>query len=397
MLKIRAKSNIVLGVLSLLSLMALTVVENSKTTVKQEWYNEKIEASNLSKKMADYIKDYRLKKGVFIDNVNDPNKTALIGQEYSLITTDRGNIDAKLSTTNPNYAAIIVQLLKDAGVNKGDNVAIAMTGSFPGLNISVLAALQTLKLKPIIISSVGSSNWGANDPYFTWLDMENLIYTAGISNYKSVAASMGGGNDRGRGLSLKGRSLIKKAIKRNKIDFIDEEFLENSIEERMMIYGKYAGNNKIKAFINVGGGIASLGNSVNGRIIASGLTQNLPVKNFPAKGVIIKMGHKEVPIIHLLNINRLNEKYGLQKSPVPLPKPGEGEIFAEKRYSIATTLIATILLLIVIIVVYISETKAHKLGSNFTDASKSNTTTPKLAIIKKLDPKVIKMKIKKYS
>ncbi len=396
-MKIRAKSNIVLGALSLLSLIALIVVEQSKTIVKQEWYNEKVEASNLSKKMTSYIKDYRLEKGVFIDEINDPNRTALIGQEYSLITTDRGNIDAKLLTTNPNFAAIIVQLLKDAGLNKGDNVAVAMTGSFPGLNISVLAALQTLKLKPIIISSVGASNWGANDPYFTWLDMEDLIYNAGISNYKSVAASMGGGNDKGRGLSLQGRTLIKKAIKRNIIDFINEEFLENSIEERMVIYNKYAGNNNIKTFINIGGGIASLGNSVNGKIISSGLTENLQVKNFPAKGVIIQMGQKGIPIIHLLNINKLVKKYGLIKNTGKIPNTNEGEIFAKKKYSITTTLIATILLIIVIIVVYISESKAHKLGSDISDTGKNNITISKMSIIKKLNPKINKLKIKKYS
>ncbi len=59
-----------------------------------------------------------MENGVFIDVINDPNQTALIGQEYTLVTTDRGYIEAKLSTTNPNFAAVIVQLLKDAGSEK---------------------------------------------------------------------------------------------------------------------------------------------------------------------------------------------------------------------------------------------------------------------------------------
>jgi len=157
MYKFRAKSNIVLGVISFLSLLAFIAVENSKIDVKQDWYNEKLEAAQLSKKAADYIKNHRLENGIFIDEVNDPNQTALIGQEYTLTTTDRGYIEAKLSSTNPNFAAVIVQLLKDAGLKKNDNVAIALTGSFPGLNISTIAAVQTLQLNPIIISSVGAS------------------------------------------------------------------------------------------------------------------------------------------------------------------------------------------------------------------------------------------------
>ena len=154
MYKLRAKSNIVLGVLSILSLLAFIVVENNKVDVKQDWYKEKLEAAKLSQKAAQYIKNYRLVNGVFIDAINDPNQTALIGQEYTLITTDRGNIESKLTSTNPNFEAVIVQLLKDAGVRKGDNVAVAMTGSFPALNISIIAAIETLGANPIIITKL---------------------------------------------------------------------------------------------------------------------------------------------------------------------------------------------------------------------------------------------------
>ncbi len=93
---IRAKSNIVLGLLFVFALLALITVENSKIEVKQKWYNEKLQASELSQLAFECIKDYRLEKGVFIDAVNDPNQTALIGQEYTLITTDKGYIDSKI-------------------------------------------------------------------------------------------------------------------------------------------------------------------------------------------------------------------------------------------------------------------------------------------------------------
>jgi poly-gamma-glutamate system protein len=360
---IRAKSNIVLSILAILSLLALIAVENSKVDVKQDWYAEKLQAAKLAKQAADTIREYRMKNGVFVDEVNDPNQTALIGQEYTQITTDRGYIEAKLSSTNPNFAAIIVQLLKDAGVEKGDNVAVAMTGSFPGLNIATLAALETLQAHPIIITSVGSSNWGANDPYFTWLDMETLLNESGVFHTKSIAASTGGGADIGRGLSPLGRELIAEAIKRNDVPFIHEKHLEKSIALRMNIYKNLSKEKPVKAFINIGGGIASLGNTINGKIIPSGLTMFLPEGNFPVRGVMIRMGQNKVPIIHLLNINQLLTKYGLPKNPVPLPDPGTGEIFIHKKYNVIVTATATIILVITIILVYIAERKHHRLGT----------------------------------
>jgi poly-gamma-glutamate system protein len=362
--KFRAKSNIVLAALSVLALFAFFAAENGKIDVRQDHFEEKIEAAKIHQLATKTIYNFRMEKGVFVDAVNDPNQTALIGQEYTMITTDRGYLDAKLSSTNPNFSAIIVQLLKEAGVEKGDNVAIAMTGSFPAVNIAVYAAMKTLSLNPITITSVGSSNWGANDPDFTWLDMENLLKKSNVFDYKSVAASIGGGSDIGRGLSPEGRDLIIEAIERNGIPLIREDHLEHSIEKRMDIYNSQSDEKPIKAFINVGGGIASLGNSINGRIIPAGLSPFLPKSNFPVRGAMIQMGQNNIPIIHLLNINNLLKKYGMAINPVPLPDPGEGEIFVQKKYNMVTTSIAAVILIIVILVVYFQERKHQQLGKD---------------------------------
>lgn len=367
-----AGSKRVLSVLALLALLAFLAVENRKEDVKRKWYNQKLEASKLAKEAADYLKEYRLHKGVFIDALNDPNETALIGQDITLITTDRGYIEAKLTATNPNFAAVIVDMLLKSELKKNDLVAVAFTGSLPGLNIAVLSALQTLNLKPIIITSVGASNWGANDPYFTWLDMERVLYDAEIIKYKSIAASIGGGLDRGRGLSPDGRRLIRDAIKRNKVEFINEEHLENSIEERMKIYNNQKKNKSLKAFINVGGGIASLGSTENAQFISSGLSKTLAMKNFPRRGVLILMAQENIPIIHMLNITQLARKYGLPVSPTPLPFPGEGEIFIQRLYSMTLTVIVTIFLMVAIALVFIMDKKRHRLGSEKIPMQKHN-------------------------
>ncbi len=363
MYKFSSKSNIVLGVLLVIAVLAFISVEYNKVLVKQNYYGEKLEAAKLSALAAKAIKDYRLEKGIFIDPINDPNRTALIGQEYTLTTTDRGDVDSKLSSTNPNFSAVIVEILKEAETNAGEKVAVALTGSFPALNISLLSALETMNIEPIIITSIGASNWGANDPYFTWLDMEAVLNKANIYHHKSIAASLGGGMDIGRGLSPEGRQLIKDAIMRNNVELIEEEFLNKSIDKRIEIYKSNSVGKSIKAYINVGGGIASLGNSINGDLIPSGLSLLLPMKNYPVRGVIIKMANEDIPIIHLLNIKNLLKQYGLPESPVPLPEPGVGKVFVHQRYSMLITAIATSFLMIAISLVVYSDRKKHQLGS----------------------------------
>ena len=363
MYNLSAGSKTVLSVLALLALMAFLAVEYGKENVKLKWYDQKIEASKLAKEATEYLKEFRMHKSVFIDIVNDPNETALIGQDITPITTDRGYIEAKLTATNPNFAAVVVDMLEEAELKKNDVVAVAFTGSFPGLNVAVHSAVQTLKLKPIIITSVGASNWGANDPYYTWLDMERVLFNAGIFKYKSVAASIGGGLDRGRGLSPEGRQLITDAIARNKVEFINEEHLESSIQKRIEIYNKLRKKDKIKAFINVGGGISSIGSVENVNFIPSGLSKTLPMKNFPVRGLLIQMAEKNIPVIHLLNVKQLAQEYGLPENPTPLPRPGEGEIFIQKRYSVLLTTGVTFFLVIAISFVFFMERKRHQLGT----------------------------------
>ena len=358
-----AGSKTVLSVLSLLALMAFLAVEYGKEDVKLKYYDQKLEASKLAKEATDYLKEFRMHKGVFVDVVNDPNETALIGQDITPITTDRGYIEAKLTATNPNFAAVVVDMLKEAELEKNDVVAVAFTGSFPGLNVAVHSALQTLKLKPIIISSVGASNWGANDPYYTWLDMERVLFNAGIFKNKSIAASIGGGLDRGRGLSPEGRQLIVDAISRNKVEFINEEHLESSIQKRIELYNKYRKKDKIAAFINVGGGISSIGSIENVQFVPSGLIKTLPMKNYPVRGLLVQMAEKNIPVIHLLNVNQLAQEYGLQINPTPLPQPGDGEIFIQRRYSVLLTVGVTFFLVIAISFVFLMERKRHQLGT----------------------------------
>ena len=84
------------------------------------------------------LKNHRMEESVFIDIENDPNETGLVGSPFSLITTDEGDLDSKLTTLDPNFSAVMVELMYQLGLKDGDTIAVLMTGSMPGANIAVL-------------------------------------------------------------------------------------------------------------------------------------------------------------------------------------------------------------------------------------------------------------------
>lgn len=351
------KPSIVLLVfIAFLSLLFFYLAEKSQTPRKAAYYDEKIKAAQLDKKAQEIIKAEAVRRGYVIDVQNDPNLTGIIGPQYTLITTDRGYIRDKLIATNPNNAAVLIDLFHRANLKAGDKIAVTLTGSFPGMNVAVLAACKVMNLDPVIVSSVGASTWGANWDEYTWLDMETTLDSSGIWNYKSIAASIGGGDDQGRGLSPEGRELMKQAIERNHVEFINSpvsevnpsEALEKNIEKRIKIFDRAEGSNKYKAVVNVGGGLAALGSVQNGKLILPGFNSHLWEGKFPARGVINALAQRRIPVIQLLKLTSFAEKYGLPTEVTPEPEIGYGPMYIQERYSITTTIIFTVILLVVL-------------------------------------------------
>lgn len=184
----------------------------------------------------------------------------------------------------------------------------------------------------IIINSVGPSNWGATDPQFAWLDMEKLLYEKGIFHHRSVAASAGGSKDVAANISSEGRMLIEQAIARNNVAFINEPTLEASRSKRMEVYEEWSTGSPIAAYVNVGGGVASMGPLSNREFLVPGLNMAEELKNRPASGIILTMAQADIPVIHLLDIRELAGEYGLPVAPVPLPRVGEGRIYRDNRF-----------------------------------------------------------------
>ncbi len=330
----RRRQLILVG-LAVLALGFQAALELTRKPVRQRDYELKLEAARRAELAFGAVRRHRLMDGAVLDLVNDPAGTGLIGPEFSLITNAQGVLGSKLTTLNPNWAGVIVDYLRRCGLKPGDPVAVALSGSFPGLNISVFAALETLELAPVVITSVGASMWGATDPDFTWLDMERLFAEENIFHIRSAAASYGGGDDMGQGLSPEGRERLRVAIERNGVPLLASVNIEDAITRRMTFYVEALRGRRAKAFINVGGGVASLGTSRNKVLLPEGLSFDLGTHNYPRKGTMVLMAERGIPVIHLLNMEDLAREVGLPVSPDYHPQPGEGEIFVRDSYRLA--------------------------------------------------------------
>ena len=322
----------ILLLLAVCALLMQMVLDLTRTPTRQWDFDLKLEAATQAERAFAAVREHRGLVGASLDLVNDPAGTGLIGPEISLITNAAGDLNAKLTSLNPNFAAVLVQYFRQAGLRPGDPVAVAVSGSFPGMNICLYAAMETMALRPVVVTSLGASNWGANSPEFTWLDMESLFYDRGIFHTRSQAASFGGGNDMGRGMSPAGRRLLQENIEKNGIPFLESENIEDAITRRMTLYEDAAKGRSYSLYVNVGGGVASIGNSHNKTLLPAGLSFNLKAHNWPRKGTLILFADKGVPVVHLLRINSLARLHGLPLSPDFQPQPGEGEVFLREMY-----------------------------------------------------------------
>jgi poly-gamma-glutamate system protein len=264
------------------------------------------------------IRDERLRRGHRFIRHLDPGQTGLVGEAMSLATSLPADLESKRTSINPNFAAAIVDMFQRAGVRPGDQVAIGCTGSFPAFNVAVAAAVETMRLRPIIIHSVSASQYGANHPDFLWLDMERVLYDSGLISFRSAAATLGGHGDRAVGTSAEARAVLAGAIERNGVEPLPVTRLAGSIDARMRFYREAAQGQPIKAYVNVGGGAASIRGSQGKTVFRAGL-------NDPAAAaadvdcVASRFAARGVPVIHLADAAGLAREYGLPIAPASLP------------------------------------------------------------------------------
>ncbi len=318
--------NSALGLLFVCALAVFLLMEAVRSYRPDPLQAEKATAIQLMQKSLALIKAERLRSGSRIDPTIDTNETGMIGERYSDLTTTLGSLPSKRTSTNPLFAAAVVDMLDRANVRRGDSVAISFSSSFPALNVAVLSAASALDLKAVIVSSVGASMYGANDPRMTWLDMESLLKKNGVFEYQSAAASLGGIVDTKGGLDGTGVELGLLSIRRNHVDLLEEGGVttqQRDIRRRLDLYTTLLNGAKPAVFINVGASQTALGNSPEAYTLATGLLERPAVSDDPERGVIFHMAERGVPVIHLLKIRSLAKYFSIPFDPAPSRKAGQ--------------------------------------------------------------------------
>jgi len=315
--------------------VGLFLVEQTKSVQPTSYYTEQIQAARLMKICLETIKEARLKRNIPLDIELDLNQTGIIGKEYTQLTTTLGNLSAKRTSTNPAFAALLVKYFKEANSKKGDVIAIGASGSFPALIVATLSATRVLELEPLLIYSIGSSEYGANIPEFTFVQMLDSLNKENILPYPLLAVSMGGYLDQAQGMFYPdSRDTAKKIALASGVFLINVDSIEENIQQRMQLYKKTAGGRPIKAFVNIGGATPNYGNTTASITYPNGLVINGPkIPDHPERGLIFEYQNLGVPIVNLLNIRDLAIKNGLPIDPIPLPEIGEGGIYRQKSYN----------------------------------------------------------------
>lgn len=320
-----------LFLIALIALVCLTAVENLPRVRRQAHFAEKVAAAQLASSAMQAIKEEKLRRGITIDPEVDPLGSGMIGSPVTPVTSNTGHLPAKLTTTNPNFAAVVVAMLREAGVNPGDTVAVGVSGSFPALNVATYAALETLQLEPIVIASAASSEWGANDEDYLWLDMEQTLFQKELVRFRSVAASRGGIDDRGFGIGREGRALLDAAIERAQLVKIEPQTLLEAIDARMNVYFEKARDKRIAAYINVGGGSASVGTHVGKKAFRSGVNTTLP--RAATDSVMTRFVQEGIPVVHLSGVSEIAQRYGLPEAFNLPQRVGVGGVYARVEYN----------------------------------------------------------------
>jgi poly-gamma-glutamate system protein len=229
--------------------------------------------------------------------------------------TTLGSLESKRLATDPRWAAALVHQFAGRGLTPGAVVLASFSGSFPGLNLAVMAACRAMDLRLVAISSVTASTWGANEPGFTWPEIEGMVVRGGVLPAASVAVSVGGTRDNGRDLEDEGRAIAQR-IQRESAQALGARVLsaptlEEAIGVRLAAYRSAIGGARPAAYVNVGGSHASLGGARAPFRHEEGWLTSAPASNDASASVLAAWLAEGVPALNLLDVKTLAVKWGL--------------------------------------------------------------------------------------
>lgn len=249
------------------------------------------------------VRTYKEELGIPLSEL-DYHQTGMIGESYTGITTTLG-----------------------AG----------FSGSFPAMDLAVIAACQVMGVELIYISSVGASTYGANHPALTFPEMAHRLVEDGLLETDSAAVTLGGGGDVGGGMDPACAEEIRGRLAEAGLLLLEEPDYRRNLELRQQLYQQ---EGPIDCFVAVGGNVTSMGRGESGISLGQGLlSPEKIVRLTEDSGLVQRYLSQGLPVINLLNIKQLAADYGLPYDPAQWPERGTSAVYFETDYPGAVLLL----------------------------------------------------------
>jgi poly-gamma-glutamate system protein len=292
------------------------------------------------------VGERRRELGIPIDPVEDPNGTGLIGLGTSELTTTGGDPVSKRTSLNPDFAGLALGWMRDLGLKKGDKVAIAASGSFPGIVLAVLSACQIAGFEPALIISLGASQYGANIPGLSDAEILAYLKERGILAIRPVAISLGGEGDAGNSefaeidssaalgaiaAAVATSSGVPLILPPRGIQTGEETSAWVEASARVRLEKYFAGGSP-RLFVNIGGAEVAYGSTPASLHLPNGIIREAPVRaSGRGRGLIFDFLDRGIPVIHFLNIKGMALANNLPVDPLPFPEIGSSPIYRRTR------------------------------------------------------------------
>jgi poly-gamma-glutamate system protein len=273
------------------------------------------QAESTMQRASQMIREAKRQAGITTTGAGADDRSGLIGAELTPLVTTLGSLESKQLSVSPSWARVLVSQLKGAGVGHGSIVAASCSGSFPALNLALSCACRALGARVVAVSSVTSSTWGANQPGFTWPEMEARLVNAGVIASASVGISTGGEDDRAADLSPDARRIADQITDRAAAALgavrLRPSTYADAVAQRLELLDRAAGSRPITVYVNIGGSQASMGRSLTVLKLKSGWIAGGWGDGGPDSGVMAHMARRGVRVLHLLNIRDLAARWGI--------------------------------------------------------------------------------------
>ena len=226
-------------------------------------------------------------------------------------------------------AALLVQMLTEAGVKSGDTIGAGFSGSFPTLNLAGLAAGEAMNVKVIYIASMGASTFGANQPQFTFPDMVCRLYLDGRLQTPPALITPGGDYDCGGEMFEEEKEeALARIASYGVADIMQERDFAANLKAREDLYETLG---PISCFVGVGGNITTIG--LEEDKMKAGVMVPYTVTSVRSDdGLLQYYNAHGLPVLHLLNIKQLAAQYGLPFDPEMIVPPGQSALYYHTVY-----------------------------------------------------------------